>query len=91
MTEEDKAKSAADEMSDLGFIEDVDFEYNEYGIEDYAVLAVFWLLAGVVFAQFFSRYIMNDSIAWTQEISRYLLVAVGFLGGSIAVRKNSHI
>jgi len=91
MTEEDKTKSSADEMSGLGFIEDVDIDYKDYGIEDYAVLAIFWLLAGVVFAQFFSRYILNDSIAWTEEISRYLLVALGFLGGSIAVRKNSHI
>lgn len=59
--------------------------------EDGVVLVLFWVLAGVVFLQFFSRYVLNDSIGWTEEIARYLLIAVTFVGATIAVRKNSHI
>jgi TRAP-type C4-dicarboxylate transport system permease small subunit len=55
------------------------------------VLALFWVLAAVVFLQFFTRYVLNDSIAWTEEIARYLLIGVGFIGSIVAVRKNSHI
>lgn len=71
--------------------EDDTFEWRDYGIEDCATLAVFWLLALVVFLQFFSRYVLGDSIAWTEEMARYLLVAVGFMGGSMAVRTGTHI
>lgn len=58
---------------------------------DYVVLAVFWALALVVFLQFFTRYILNSSLGWTEEIARYLLIIVTFLGAAMAVRKCSHI
>lgn len=67
------------------------FRFSEYGVEDYVVLLVFWLLAVNVFAQFFSRFVLGDSIGWTEEMARYLLIGVGFLGGAMAVRRNSHI
>ena len=59
--------------------------------EDGLVLAVFWALAIVVFLQFFTRYVLNSSLGWTEEIARYLLIAVTFLGSAMAVRKRSHI
>jgi len=62
-----------------------------YGWEDWIVLAVFWVLAVVVFYQVFTRYILNDAAGWTEEIARYLLIAVTFLGGAMAVRRGSHI
>ena len=55
------------------------------------MLAVFWALAVVVFLQFFTRYVLNSSLGWTEEIARYLLIAVTFLGSAMAVRKRSHI
>ncbi|WP_372612331.1 TRAP transporter small permease [Halomonas sp.] len=67
------------------------FDWNDFVLEDYLSLVVFWVLALVVFMQFFSRYVLGDSIAWTEEMARYFLVAVAFLGGSMAVRKRSHI
>ena len=68
-----------------------EMSWRELAIEDYVTLVIFWLLAAVVFAQFFTRYVMNSPLAWTEEIARYLLIYVGFLGASLAVRKNSHI
>ena len=55
------------------------------------VIVLFWLLAIVVFVQFFTRYVLNDSLGWTEEIARYLLVAVTFAGSAVAVRRNTHI
>jgi TRAP-type C4-dicarboxylate transport system permease small subunit len=55
------------------------------------MICLFWLLALVVFAQFFTRYVLNDSIGWTEEIARYLLIVVTFGGSCIAVRRNTHI
>ncbi len=62
-----------------------------YGWEDWLTFALFWALASVVFYQVFTRYVLNDAAGWTEEIARYLLIAVTFLGCSMAVRKNSHI
>jgi TRAP-type transport system small permease protein len=49
------------------------------------------LLAGTVFLQFFTRYALNDSAGWTEEIARYLLICTVFIGATISVRKNNHI
>lgn len=70
---------------------DAPIDWREVGIEDYIVFAIFWLLALDIFTQFFTRYVMNDSFAWTEEIARYLLIAVTFVGSITAVRKNTHI
>lgn len=72
-------------------LDDDEAKLSDYALEDYGVLAIFWVLAVVVFAQFFSRYVLNSSISWTEEAARYLLICVGFLGSVMAARKNSHI
>ena len=60
-------------------------------VEDWIAFAFFWLLAATVFLQFFTRYALNDSAGWTEEISRYLLICTVFIGATISVRKNNHI
>jgi TRAP-type C4-dicarboxylate transport system permease small subunit len=59
--------------------------------EDWVTFALFWLMAAVVFYQVFTRYVLDDSAGWTEEIARYFLVAVVFIGASMSVRKNNHI
>ncbi len=72
-------------------LEDPPVNLRDYGIEDWVAFGVFWGLAVVVFLQFFTRYVINDSLAWTEEIARYLLTMVAYLGGAMAVRKFTHI
>lgn len=60
-------------------------------IEAWAALGFFWALGITVFYQFFTRYVLNDSAAWTEEIARYLLIATVFVGAAIGVAKNNHI
>ena len=59
--------------------------------EAWVALGFFWFLGLTVFYQFFTRYVMNDSAAWTEEIARYLLIATVFTGATIGVAKNNHI
>jgi TRAP-type transport system small permease protein len=59
--------------------------------EAWLALGFFWVLGAVVFYQFFTRYVLNDSASWTEEIARYLLIATVFTGATIGVIKNNHI
>jgi TRAP-type C4-dicarboxylate transport system permease small subunit len=59
--------------------------------EDWLALGLFWLMCAVVFLQFFTRYVLNDSFAWTEEIARYVLIAVIYVGTAMCVRRNRHI
>ena len=78
--------------SPIGAVDDeAEPDLSDYRIEDWVTLAFFWAMAIIVFLQFFTRYALNNSLAWTEEIARYLLICVGFLGGSLAVRRYSHI
>ena len=45
------------------------WRFRDYAVEDYLALLVFWTLAAVVLAQFFSRYALNSSIVWTEEVA----------------------
>lgn len=58
---------------------------------DVPALVLFVLLAAVVLLQFLSRYVLNDSVAWTEEIARYLLIGVAYAGSITALRKGEHI
>jgi TRAP-type C4-dicarboxylate transport system permease small subunit len=72
-------------------VHDQPVDLKIYSFEDWIALAFFWALAGVVFLQFFTRYALNDSASWTEEIARYLLICTVFVGAAIAVRKNNHV
>jgi len=83
----------ADEESALITIDEaapVDLSSHAH-LEDWIALGLFWVMCFVVFLQFFTRYVLNDSYAWTEEIARYLLMTVIFVGAALCVRRNRHI
>ncbi|MHA6631082.1 TRAP transporter small permease [Pseudonocardia sichuanensis] len=49
------------------------------------------LLVVVIFAQVFSRYVVGSSIAWTEELARYLLIYLTFIGSAVAVHEHAHL
>jgi TRAP-type C4-dicarboxylate transport system permease small subunit len=80
-------------MGDDGQFHAVDEEVDlsDTPIEAWVALGFFWLLGATVFYQFFTRYVLNNSASWTEEIARYFLIAVVFTGAAIGVAKNNHI
>jgi TRAP-type C4-dicarboxylate transport system permease small subunit len=66
-------------------------DLSGYGIEDWICLGFFWIMASLVFLQFFSRYVLNDSFAWTEELAVYCLMPVVFIGAAMCVRRVRHI
>ena len=63
----------------------------EHHPENWIAFVLFWALAFIVFLQFFTRYILNDSLAWTEEIARYGLMWLAFIGGAVVTRKKTQI
>ncbi|WP_182084767.1 TRAP transporter small permease [Aureimonas sp. ME7] len=66
-------------------------DLSEFSVEDWITLAVFWGMGLCVFLQFFTRYVLNNSLAWTEEIAINCLVVVVFLGSVACVRMSRHI
>ena len=85
------ADAVLEKTADEFTVHEEPVDLSHYGFEDWCALAIFWALALVIFYQFFTRYALNDSAAWTEEIARYFLVATVFVGATIGVRKNNHI
>jgi len=92
MTTEIHTQVSAEELAqtfDEG--EHAPVDLSGYAFEDWLALALFWAMALAVFVQFFTRYVMNDSLAWTEEIATNLNVALVFVGSAMCVRMSRHI
>jgi TRAP-type C4-dicarboxylate transport system permease small subunit len=48
-------------------------------------------MATLVFLNVVMRYVFNNSIAWTEEISRYLMIWTTYLGAGLALREGRHV
>lgn len=70
---------------------DEEVDLSNTPIEAWVALGLFWALGLTVFYQFFTRYVLNNSASWTEEIARYLLIGTVFVGAAIGVAKNNHI
>jgi TRAP-type C4-dicarboxylate transport system permease small subunit len=62
-----------------------------YTVEDWICLGFFWIMTALVFLQFFTRYVLNNSFAWTEELAVYCLMPVVFIGAAMCVRRSRHI
>lgn len=94
MTESHITAPAAEPiLDDEGHFHAIDapIELGHYLTEDWLSLVFFWTLGLCVFYQFFTRYVLNDSAAWTEEIARYLLICTVFVGIAAATRRTRHI
>ena len=87
MEEQEHVLNASGEFD----VHDEEVDLSPYRFEDWLAFALFWVLAVVIFYQFFTRYALNDSASWTEEIARYLLIATAFIGAAVNVRKNNHV
>jgi TRAP-type C4-dicarboxylate transport system permease small subunit len=66
-------------------------DLSGHAVEDWICLGFFWTMVLLVFLQFFTRYVLNDSFAWTEELAVYCLMPVVFIGASMCVRRMRHI
>lgn len=60
-------------------------------IEDWLTVIVMGLLALITFANVLVRYFTNQSFAWTEEFSVFLMIVLALVAGSASVARNRHI
>ena len=91
MPVDEKETERAERSARSAFTAGDDMGPVEIRLVDLPGLIALWGLAVIVFLQFFTRYVLNDSLAWTEEIARYVLIVVAFFGAVTVTRKGGHI
>ena len=60
-------------------------------IEDWLTVTIMALLALITFANVLVRYFTDQSFAWTEEFSVFLMILLAMVAGSAAVARDRHI
>lgn len=60
-------------------------------IEDWLTVLVMALLASITFANVLVRYFTDQSFAWTEEFSVFLMIVLALVAGSASVARNRQI
>lgn len=60
-------------------------------VEERLLYALLLSMLIVVFLGVLNRYVLPFSMRWTEELARYLMIWVAFIGSSLCVRKSLHI
>jgi TRAP-type C4-dicarboxylate transport system permease small subunit len=48
-------------------------------------------MALVVLLGVFTRYVLNDALAWIEELARFSMIWLSWVGGGLALRRGAHI
>lgn len=59
-------------------------------LTEYVVIALVFVMVTLVFGQVIMRHITHSTPFYAEELSRYLLIWIGFLGSSLGVKYGSH-
>jgi TRAP-type C4-dicarboxylate transport system permease small subunit len=60
-------------------------------ILSYTVAVLLVAMSGVVFGNVFSRYFLNTTWGWYEEVSRFLLIWIVFLGAVVCMIRGDHL
>lgn len=59
--------------------------------EETILIYSYLLVVPLLFAQVIFRYVLNHSLAWSEELARYIFIWQIWLGSSYCVKTNRHI
>lgn len=69
----------------------IQFVPSDLGIEDWFGIAALVIIMLVMSLGVFYRYVLNDSLSWSEELARYGLICITFIGTSTAIRRRTHV
>ena len=59
--------------------------------EEYIMVALTILMTALITLQVVMRYVFNNSLAWTEELSRYVFLWAIWIGASYGVKIKTHV
>ena len=62
----------------------------DLGLEGLVAVVMGVLVIDVTW-QVFTRFVLRDPSSWTEELATYLMIWVGLLGASVALRRKAHL
>jgi len=60
-------------------------------VTEYTIAVMMAIMTIIIALQVFTRYVLHDSLTWTEEIGRYLMIWICFLGSAMALKYGEHI
>jgi len=60
-------------------------------LEEWILILSFMFLVVLVFAQVFFRYVISQSLGWSEELSRYILIWIVWISACYIMRSGKHI
>lgn len=60
-------------------------------VEEIIVVAALAVMSAVIGAQVFMRYVMHNSLSWSEELARYVFILMVYVGISYGVKRRKHI
>jgi TRAP-type C4-dicarboxylate transport system permease small subunit len=66
-------------------------KWLDENFEKYILFLLTLVLVVVVFIQVFMRYVMDNSLSWSEELARYCFIWLIYIGISYAVKHKRHI
>lgn len=67
------------------------FEHALVTVNRAIIFLMMAVMAALVFTNVITRYILNFSIIWAEEVSQYLMIWIAYLGGGLAMREGRHV
>ncbi|OFS85616.1 C4-dicarboxylate ABC transporter [Oligella sp. HMSC05A10] len=67
------------------------FKFLNKHLEESILVLLLSIMTILIGAQVFMRYVLNDSLTWSEELARYCFIWATYLGVSYGVRENAHI
>jgi TRAP-type C4-dicarboxylate transport system permease small subunit len=58
---------------------------------EWAITLIVGVMVLNIAVSVFSRYVLNHSFSWGEELGRYLMIWAGFLGAALAMKADEHI
>lgn len=59
-------------------------------IEEYLLIILFPIMTIIVFIATVVRYFKLGSIPWSEELARYIMIWMAYIGASLGIKKNAH-
>lgn len=66
-------------------------KWLDENLEKYIIFLLSTVMVVVIFIQVFMRYVMSNSLSWSEELARYCFIWLIYIGISYAVKRHRHI